>query len=59
MREAHQKVLAVAAALKGEIERLSCPLSQSQPEVKARSKVKTAQDAWIHRMQEEVASSMI
>ena len=28
MREAHQKVLAAAAALEGEIERLSCPLSQ-------------------------------
>ena len=28
MREAHQKALAAAAALEGEIERLSCPLSQ-------------------------------
>ena len=33
VREAHQKVLATAAALKGEIERLSCPLSQRLPEV--------------------------
>ena len=33
MREAHQKALATAAALEGEIERLSCPLSQRQPEV--------------------------
>ena len=30
MREAHQKALATAAALEGEIERLSCPLSQRQ-----------------------------
>ena len=33
MREAHQKVFATAAALEGEIERLSCPLSQRQPVV--------------------------
>ena len=34
MREAHQKALATAAALEGEIERLSCPLSQRWPEVR-------------------------
>ena len=45
MREAHQKVLAVAAALKGEIERLSHPLSQRQLEVRVRLKSK---DHWIH-----------
>ena len=33
MREAHQKALAAAAALEGEIERLSHPLSQRWPEV--------------------------
>ena len=38
VREAHQKTLATAAALEGEIERLSHPLPQSQPEVRARSK---------------------
>ena len=38
VREAHQKALAVAAALEGEIERLSHPLLQSQPEVRVRSK---------------------
>ena len=43
MREAHQKVLAAAAALEGEIERLSHPLSQRQPEVRARSKSKDCQ----------------
>ena len=35
MREAHQKALAAAALLEGEIERLSCPLSQRQLEVRA------------------------
>ena len=35
---AHQKDLAAAAALKGEIERLSHPLPQNQPEMRARSK---------------------
>ena len=34
IREAHQKLLAVTAALKGEIERLSCPVPQSWPEVR-------------------------
>ena len=43
IREAHQKVLATAAALKGEIERLSCPLPQSWPEVRARSKSRDCQ----------------
>ena len=43
MREAHQKALAVAAALKGEIERLSHPLSWRQLEVRARSKSKDCQ----------------
>ena len=38
IREAHQKGLAATAALKGEIERLSHPLPQSQLEVRARSK---------------------
>ena len=33
MREAYQKALATAAALEEEIERLTCPLSQRQPEV--------------------------
>ena len=33
MREAHQKALAAAAALEGEIERLSCTLSRRWPEV--------------------------
>ena len=43
MREAHQKALAVATALEGEIERLSCPIPQSQLEVRARSKSKDCQ----------------
>ena len=43
IREAHQKVLAMAAALKGEIERLSCPLPQSWLEVRARSKSRDCQ----------------
>ena len=43
VREAHQKALAVAAALEGEIERLSHPLSQRQLEVRARSKSKDCQ----------------
>ena len=38
VREAHQKALAMAAALKEEIEQLSCPLIRSQPEVWAHSK---------------------
>ena len=36
--EAHQKVLVAAAALEGEIERLSHSLPQNWPEVRARSK---------------------
>ena len=43
MREAHQKVLAMGAALKGEIEMLSHPISQRQLEVRARSKSKDHQ----------------
>ena len=43
MREAHQKALAMAALLKEEIERLSCPLSQKHPEFRARSKSKDHQ----------------
>ena len=38
VRKAHQKVLTMAAALKGVIERLSHPLPQSWPEVRVRSK---------------------
>ena len=38
IREAHQKALAAAAALKGEIERLSHPLPQSWLEVRVRLK---------------------
>ena len=34
MREAHQKALATAAILEGEIERLSCPLSQRWPVIR-------------------------
>ena len=45
IREAHQKALAAAAALKGEIERLSHPLPWSQPEVRARLK---SRDCWMH-----------
>ena len=45
MREAHQKALAMAAALEGEIERLSHALLQSWLEVRVRSKSK---DHWIH-----------
>ena len=45
VREAHQKALAAAAALEGEIERLSHPLSWRQPEVRVRSKSK---DHWMH-----------
>ena len=45
VREAHQKVLATAAALEGEIERLSHPLPQSWLEVRGRSKSK---DCWMH-----------
>ena len=40
VREAHQKVLAMAAALEGEIERLSHSLPQSRLEIRARSKSK-------------------
>ena len=38
IKEAHQKVLATTAAIKGEIERLSHPLLQSWPEPRTRSK---------------------
>ena len=43
MKEAHYKALAMAAALKGKIERLSHPLSQRWPEVRARLKSKDHQ----------------
>ena len=43
VREGHQKVLAMAAALEGETERLSHPLSQRWLEVRARSKSKDCQ----------------
>ena len=43
MREAHQKALAMVATLKEEIERLSCPLTWSWPEVRAQSK---SRDWW-------------
>ena len=43
MREAHQKALAMAAALEGEIERLSHALPWSQLEVRARSKSRDCQ----------------
>ena len=43
VREGHQKALTTAAALEGEIERLSHPLPQSQPQVRARSK---SRDCW-------------
>ena len=42
IHEAHQKVLAAVAALKGEIKRLSC--TQTCPEVRARSKSKDHQE---------------
>ena len=45
VREAHQKVLTTAAALKEEIERLSCPLPQSWAAVWVRSK---SRDCWPH-----------
>ena len=45
VREAHQKALAAAAALEGEIERMSHPLPQSQLEVRVRSK---SRDCWMH-----------
>ena len=45
MQEAHQKALAVATVLKGEIERLNCPLPQNLLEMRARSKSRDCQ-AW-------------
>ena len=45
VREAHQKALAMAAALEGGIERLSCPLSWRWLEVRARLKSK---DCWMY-----------
>ena len=59
MRETHQKVLAMAAALKGEIERLSYPLSQRQLAVSDKIEKQRLPDIWVHRMQEEAASSTI
>ena len=50
VREAHQKALATAAALEGEIERLSCPLSQRQPEV--RGSYGRSKDCRIYRSME-------
>ena len=49
VREAHQKVLATVAALKGEIERLSHPLPQSWLEVRVRSK---SRNCWACRTME-------
>ena len=43
MQEAHQKALATPAALEGEIKRLSHPLPQSQPKIRARSKTRDCQ----------------
>ena len=43
MREAHQKVMAAAAVLEGEIERLNHPLPWSQLEVRVRSKGRDCQ----------------
>ena len=43
IREAHWKALAVTAAFKGEIERLSHPLPSSWPEVRARLKSRDCQ----------------
>ena len=59
IREAHQKVLATTAALKGEIERLSYPLSWSWPEVRARLKSRGLPDAGSHRVQEEALPGVI
>ena len=50
MREAHQKALATAAALEGEIERLSCPLSQRQLE--ARGSYERSRDHRVYRSME-------
>ena len=58
IREAHQKALAAAAALEGEIERLSCPFPKNQPEVGARSKSRLP-DAGSHRVQEEALAGVI
>ena len=44
-REAHQKALAMAAALEEEIEQLSCPLIRSQSEVRAHSRSRIDVDA--------------
>ena len=46
VREAHQKVLAMVAALEEEIQQLSHPLIRSQPEVWAHSK---SRDCRVHR----------
>ena len=45
MSEAHQKVLATAAALEEEIEQLSNSLTRNQPEVRVKSK---SGDCWVH-----------
>ena len=45
VREAHQKVLTMAAALEEEIEQLSCPLARSQPELRTHSR---SRDCQIH-----------
>ena len=45
VREAHQKALAMVAAMEEEIEQLSCSLIRSQPEVRTQSR---SRDHWIH-----------
>ena len=50
MREAHQKALAMAAALKGEIERLSFPLPQNWLGARVRSK---SRDCQVHGATEQ------
>ena len=50
MREAHQKAMATVASLEGEIERLSCPLSQRQPQ--ARGSYGRSRDCRVYRSME-------
>ena len=45
VKKAHQKALAMVAALEEEIEWLSCPPTRSQAEVRTHSR---SQDCWIH-----------
>ena len=49
VREAHQKALATAAALEEEIERLSCPIVRSEPEIQTYS---CSRDCHRHRSKE-------